>query len=322
LVEEGHDVTLFASGDSLTAANLVTGCDQALRLREPAVRDSVAPHVVQLEDVFRRRDEFDVMHFHGGYLHMPMARHLQIPHITTMHGRLDLPELEPLFHEFRALPLVSITDAQRKPLSFANWVATVHHGIPPALFTFQPTPGEYFAFIGRISPEKRLDRAIEIAKRLQVPLRIAAKVDAVDREYFASTIEPLLQTPLVEFLGEVGDRAKDELLGNARALLFPIDWPEPFGLVMIEALACGTPVIAYRHGSVPEVLLDGQTGFIVSDMEGAVQAARTVHLLSRERCREHFERYFTAHCMAQHYLRVYDRITQQRGVSPREDAYA
>jgi glycosyltransferase involved in cell wall biosynthesis len=321
LVTQGHDVTLFASGDSTTQAKLVATCRQALRLRDNVVADQIAPHIVQLEEVYRRRDDFDVIHFHAGYLHLPVARRLQMPHLTTLHGRLDLPELAPLFREFPSLPLVSITDAQRRPLLWANWLATVHHGVPPQRFHFQPTPGDYLVFLGRISPEKRVDRAIEIALRFEMPIRIAAKVDPVDRAYFEARIEPLLQHPLVEYLGEVGDRDKDELLGHARALLFPIDWPEPFGLVMIEALACGTPVIAYRHGSVPEIIEDGVTGFVVNDIESAVQAAGRVHTLNRADCRTRFEQHFTAERMALRYLDVYDRVAAHHGLVPGEDCY-
>ncbi len=257
LVRQGHDVTLFASGDSVTAAQLVPACPSSLRL-DRSCEDQLAHHVLMLEHVVQRAAEFDVLHFHVDYLHFPFSRRQPTPHVTTLHGRLDIPDLVPLYREFNGVPLVSISDAQREPLPWANWLATVYHGLPPDLYRFRGEPGGYLAFLGRISPEKRVDRAIEIAQRVRMPLRIAAKIDAVDQAYFEREIEPLLDDPLVEYVGEIGETEKDEFLGNAQALLFPIDWPEPFGLVMIEALACGTPVIAYRHGSVPEVLDDGE----------------------------------------------------------------
>jgi glycosyltransferase involved in cell wall biosynthesis len=318
LVELGHEVTLFASSDSITRASLVSTGGAALRLRERAVLDSIAPHVVQLEQVYRRRNEFDVVHFHGGYLHWPVMRHQRVRHMTTMHGRLDLPELRPLFHEFRSMPLVSISDSQRAPVEWANWLGTVYHGLPANLFRQGPGDGDYFAFVGRISPEKRVDRAIEIARRLGVRIRIAAKVDAADRTYFKTTILPLLRDPLVEFLDELDDPQKEELLRGARALLFPIDWPEPFGLVMIEALACGTPVIAFGHGSVPEVIEHGVTGYIVEDIDAAVHAAAAVGQLSRQRCRQVFEERFTARRMAQGYVGLYEKIAPARRKAPPE----
>ncbi len=230
---------------------------------------------------FASAGEFDILHFHVDYLHFPLSRRHGFPHLTTLHGRLDLPDLVPLYQEYREMPVVSISRAQTEPLPWANWVGTVHHGLPDHLLTFHPEPGSYLAFLGRISPEKRLDRAIEIAIRSHLPLKIAAKVDKVDREYFETAIRPLLDNPLVDYLGEIGDRDKAEFLGRAMALLFPIDWEEPFGLVMIEAMACGTPVIAWRRGSVPEVMRDGVSGFIVDDVEGAVQAVSRLAHLSR-----------------------------------------
>jgi glycosyltransferase involved in cell wall biosynthesis len=304
LVGQGHDVTLFASGDSVTEARLVAGCRQSLRLDRQCV-DRLAPQIVMLEQVFKDAGRFDVIHFHVDYLHFPLSRRQAVRQVTTLHGRLDIPELDPLYREFHGMPVVSISDAQREPLPFANWLGTVHHGIPPDLYTFREQPGRYLAFLGRISPEKRVDRAIEIAERLSMPLSIAAKVDAVDREYFEHVVRPLLESPYAEYVGEIGEGEKDELLGNAYALLFPIDWPEPFGLVMIEAMACGTPVIAYRRGSVPEVLEEGVTGFMVTGLEDAVQAAERVGGLSRRRCREMFERRFTASRMAHDYLAIY-----------------
>ena len=310
LVRQGHDVTLFASGDSVTKARFVSGCRRSLRLDKHCV-DQMAHHVVMLEQVYRRAAEFDVIHFHVDYLHFGLSRRESVTRVTTLHGRLDLPDLIPLYQEFRDEPVVSISTSQRTPIPWANWQATVYHGLPEDLYTFRPGPGSYLAFLGRISPEKRVDRAIEIARRVGMPLRIAAKVDAVDEEYFATTIEPLLDHPLIEFVGEIGDAEKDEFLGNASMLLFPIDWPEPFGLVMIEAMACGTPVIAYSNGSVPEVMEQGRTGFIVDSLEEAIEAVRHVPQLSRERCREIFEQRFTAERMAHEYVRVYERLIHQ-----------
>jgi glycosyltransferase involved in cell wall biosynthesis len=311
LVRQGHDVTLFASGDSVTKARLVAVTRRSLRLDKHCV-DRMAHHMLLLEHVFRRVDEFDIVHFHIDYLHFPLSRRHRFAHVTTLHGRLDIPDLVPLYEEYREMPVVSISDAQRAPLPFANWQATVYHGIPEDLYRFREAPGRYLAFLGRISPEKRVDRAIEIAKRVEMPLKIAAKVDQVDREYFEDYIRPRLDHPLVEYVGEIGEGEKDEFLGNAYALLFPIDWPEPFGLVMIEAMACGTPVIAYRKGSVPEVMEEGRTGFIVETLEDAVRAVRRVPELSRRRCREVFEERFTASRMARDYVAVYERILAGR----------
>jgi glycosyltransferase involved in cell wall biosynthesis len=307
LVRQGHDVTLFASGDSETSATLVAPCRRSLRLDRQCV-DQLAHHILALEMVARRRTSFDIIHFHVDYLHFPLSRRLDVPHVTTLHGRLDLPDLVPLYREFPEMPVVSISNAQRKPLPWVNWVGTVYHGLPSDLYRFRPEPGTYLAFLGRISPEKRVDRAIEIARRIGLPLKIAAKVDAIDRAYFAEKIEPLLRDPLVDYVGEIGDGEKDEFLGNAFALLFPIDWPEPFGLVMIEALACGTPVIAYRHGSVPEVLQDGETGFIVDTLDSAVKAAERVAGIDRRRCRAVFDERFTAARMARDYVALYERL--------------
>ncbi len=311
LVRMGHEVTLFASGDSETSARLVACCRRSLRMDQRCV-DQMAHHVLMMERVLRRADEFDVVHFHIDYLHFPVSRHRGLAHVTTLHGRLDIPDLVPLYREFREMPVVSISNAQREPLFFANWQATVYHGLPSDMYRFRAEPGKYFAFVGRISPEKRVDRAIEIARRVGIPLKIAAKVDRVDRDYFETAVEPLLRDPLVEFVGEIGDGEKDEFLGDAYALLFPIDWPEPFGLVMIEAMACGTPVIAYRHGSVPEVMEEGRTGFIVESLEEAVAAARRVPELSRARCRAVFDERFTSARMAGDYLQVYDDLVRRK----------
>jgi glycosyltransferase involved in cell wall biosynthesis len=264
--------------------------------------------VLLLEEVYRRADAFDVIHFHLDYLHYPISRRQHTPHVTTLHGRLDIPELGPLYREFDDMPVVSISDAQRLPLDGADWQATVYHGLPPDLYRFRPEAEDYFAFLGRISPEKRVDRAIEIVERVDVPLKIAAKVDPVDQAYFANEIEPMLDHPLVEYVGEIDEAEKGAFLGNAAALLFPIDWPEPFGLVMIEALACGTPVVAYRHGSVPEVLTDEPVGFVVTDLDEAVQAARKVHEVDRRACRAYFEERFLVSRMARDYLNVYEQL--------------
>jgi glycosyltransferase involved in cell wall biosynthesis len=251
LVCQGHEVTLFASGDSVTKAHLVAACRRSLRLDKHCI-DQLSHQVLMLEHVFQRAAEFDIVHFHVDYLHFPLSRREQLTHVTTLHGRLDIPDLVPLYHEFRDMPVVSISNCQREPLPWANWQATIYHGVPADTYQFRAEPGSYLAFLGRISPEKRVDRAIKIARQVQIPLKIAAKVDRVDKDYFEGVVEPLLRDSLIEFVGEIGDGEKDEFLGHAYALLFPIDWPEPFGLAMIEAMACGTPVIAYRSGAVPE----------------------------------------------------------------------
>jgi glycosyltransferase involved in cell wall biosynthesis len=315
LVRLGHDVTLFASGDSTTAARLIAPCPRALRL-DATIVDRLAPHILMLEMVARRAHEFDIIHFHSDYLQFPLTRRLDVAHVTTLHGRLDLPELAPLYREFSDTPVVSISDAQRTPLPWARWVGTIHHGLPTSLYRFSDQPGAYLAFLGRISPEKRVDRAIAIARQAGLPLKIAAKVDDADRQYFEREIRHLLDDPLVEFLGEIDDAAKQSLLGNALALLFPIDWPEPFGIVMAEALACGTPVIAFRHGSVPEVIEDGVTGFIVESIDEAVAAVRRIPELSRRRCRDVFEARFSARRMATDYVRLYTRLIATRTQQP------
>ncbi|MGE5570814.1 MAG: glycosyltransferase family 4 protein [Rhodospirillales bacterium] len=310
LVRQGHEVTLFASGDSVTSARLIPCCSRALRLSK--CQDPFAFHVLMLERVFQNGRHFDIHHFHIDYMHYPFSRRSLTANVTTLHGRLDLPELRHLYSEFRDVPVVSISDAQRTPLRWLNWQATVHHGLPAGLHTFREKQGKYLVFLGRISPEKRVDLAIQIAIRAGMELKIAAKVDSADREYFETEIRPLLGHPLIEFIGEVGDAEKDELLGNAYALLFPIDWPEPFGLVMIEALACGTPVIACRRGSVQEILDDGVTGFIVDKPLDAVQAIERVARLNRRACRETFERRFSAERMAAQYLETYRAVITGR----------
>jgi glycosyltransferase involved in cell wall biosynthesis len=314
LVRLGQEVTLFASADSVTAARLIAPVAQSIR-PVPGNQDWLAYHAIQMDALRQHACEFDVVHFHTDVLHFPTALLLGLPHLTTLHGRLDLPQLAPLLRHFSASPLVSISDAQRLPQADANWAGTVHHGLPADLYQPSMRADDYFLFLGRTSPEKRLDRAIEIARRCGMPLVIGAKVDAADAAYFEREIAPLLKAPGVHFLGEVGQREKRELLGHAKALLFPIDWPEPFGLVMIEAFSCGTPVIAYRHGSVPEILEDGVTGFIVADQEEAVDAARRIDAIDRAACRAAFERRFTATHMAQAYLRIYERLLSSGSAS-------
>ena len=307
LVHQGHRVTLFASGDSRTSAELVPAWPRALRL-DPGRPEPIALHVVMLERVFKRAAEFDVLHFHCDGLHMSLAQRSRSPCLTTLHGRLDIPGLDALYAQFKDLPLVSISHAQRQPLGWANWAGTVHHGLPLTLHRPTYAPGKYLAFLGRVAAEKGVDRAIEIARRVGLPLKIAAKVDRADWDYFRQTIEPLLAGPDIEFVGEISEREKTAFLGDALALLFPIDWPEPFGLAMIEALACGTPVIAFRRGSVPEVIDDGVTGFIVDDLDAAVQAVAPARGLDRRRCRETFERRFSASRMAQQYCDIYETL--------------
>jgi glycosyltransferase involved in cell wall biosynthesis len=316
LVRLGHEVTLFASGDSLTRAKLEAPCPRALRL-DPTCEDSLAPHILMLGQVYQRAHEFDVIHCHTNYLGLPLVPFVSTPTVLTLHGRLDVPELGPLFRAYPQVALVSISDAQRQPLSGVTWAATVYHGLPLDLYSFHPRPGGSLLFLGRISPEKRPDAAIRIACQAGVPLRIAAKVDKVDQAYFDTTIRPLLDHPLVEFLGEVDERQKRRLLGEALALLFPIDWPEPFGLVMIEALACGTPVIARRRGSVPEVVRDGVTGFICETDAEMVAAVRQVAQLERAACRRAFEERFSVQRMAQEYLAVYEQyLTTRQHIVP------
>ncbi|MFO7305904.1 MAG: glycosyltransferase family 4 protein [Gammaproteobacteria bacterium] len=312
LVKQGHDVTLFATGDSVTSAQLVASTPRALRL-DPTVKDYTPYAVLQLEHVRQRAHEFDIIHFHSDFMHLPLVREL-VPNraVTTMHGRLDLSDYKPLFDEFTDVALVSISNHQRTPLPHVNWVATVYHGLPSTVCPFQPNPrGDYFAFLGRISPEKRPDRAIEITRRAGVKLKIAAKVDVVDEPYFRREIEPLLSQPHVEFIGEINEEQKADFLGNALGLLFPIDWPEPFGLVMIEAMSCGTPCIAWRAGSVPEIVEPHVTGFVVDSIDDAVDAVRRVPSLDRAQVRARFEQRFSAERMARDYLEVYQKLLLQ-----------
>lgn len=312
LVRQGHDVTLFASGDSHTSAELIPVCSQAL-WRDTTVWDTLTHHVRQLELVARNAPRFDVLHFHGDPFHFPLVRRLPCRHVTTLHGRMLPADHGPLFREFAEAPLVSISNNQREPIPWANWCGTVHHGLPPDELPFREATGDYLLFLGRIMREKRLDLAVEIARRAGLRLKVAAKLYPGERDYFHEEIEPLLRESrsFVDYLGEVGGRDREELLANARALLFPIDWPEPFGLVMIEALACGTPVIAFRRGSVPEVVDDGVTGFVVDGVDDAVWAVARVGELSRRRCRRAFEERFTAARMARDYVALYERLLAQ-----------
>jgi glycosyltransferase involved in cell wall biosynthesis len=311
LVDLGHDVTLFASGDSVTSANLEAAWPRALRL-DPSIRDALAPHMLLLEKVRRVAHEFDVLHFHLDYLPFPLFSGLDTPFVTTLHGRLDLPELQPMFDTFTDAPVVSISDSQRLPLQQANWLNTIYHGLPDGLLTPQPQKKpEYLAFLGRICPEKRVDTAIKIAALSGLPLKIAAKVDKVDQDYFKAEIEPLLSQAHVEFVGEINEAQKPEFLSGAKALLFPIDWSEPFGLVMIESMACGTPVIAFNRGSVPEVIDHGLTGYIVEDVQGAVAALQRIDELSRDAIRAQFDKRFSAKTMAQNYVDGYTALVQR-----------
>ena len=306
LVRQGHEVTLFASGDSETSARLIPCAPQALRLA--GVKDPLALHVLMVERVLQMAHEFDVVHFHIDYLHLPLMRRIRVLYLTTLHGRLDLPEIYPFYKEFRDAPFVSISDAQRRPLPFINWVGTVHHGLPRDLYRPSYGPGKYLAFLGRISPEKRPDRAIDLAERVGVPLLMAAKVDRADQDYFEEVIKPRLSSPWVEFVGEISEAEKQEFLAGALALLMLIDWPEPFGIVMIEANACGTPVIAWRCGSVPEIIEPGRNGYIVESMEEAEKAVEELSRISRRECRRVFEERFTAERMARDYLKLYESL--------------
>ncbi|MEZ0605674.1 glycosyltransferase family 4 protein [Paraburkholderia sp. IW21] len=313
LVGLGHDVTLFASGDSQTGARLEPAWPHSLRL-DPEIGDTFAPHLVLLEKVRRVAHMFDVLHFHLSYLPFPTFSPLGVPFVTTLHGRLDLPELQPVFDMFPQAPVVSISHSQRMPLPSANWLDTIYHGLPENLLVPQPqTQPAYLAFLGRICAEKRVDLAIEIAARAGLPLKIAAKVDRADEAYFRNVVQPLLSRPNVEFIGEINDAQKARFLSGARALLFPIDWSEPFGLVMIEAMACGTPVIAFNRGSVPEVIAHGVTGYIVEDVSAAVDAVTRLDALSRTDIRAAFVRRFTSMIMAQHYMDIYTSLARTAG---------
>jgi glycosyltransferase involved in cell wall biosynthesis len=312
LVELGHDVTLFASGDSVTSAKLEPVWPRALRL-DPGIRDRVAPHMLLMELVRRQAEQFDVLHFHLDYYSFSVFQRQDTPFVTTMHGRLDLPELQPIFDTFNDVPVISISDNQRQPLPQAHWLSTVYHGLPENLLKPIPNvkPG-YLAFLGRISPEKRVDRAIRIAQAAGMKIKIAAKLDKADRAYYEEEIKPLFALPHVEYIGEISEAEKTEFLGNAHALLFPIDWPEPFGLVMIEAMACGTPVIAFNRGSVPEVIENGVSGFVVEDELSAIAAVKRLDTLSREKVRGAFEARFSSKVMAQNYVNVYEELLRQK----------
>jgi glycosyltransferase involved in cell wall biosynthesis len=310
LIARGHDVTLFASGDSVTNARLRSVCKNALRMDDDCI-DPIIYHYTMMEMVEKESPEFDIIHAHIDYMYFPIMRRSKNLYITTLHGRLDIPELEPLFREYSEIPLVSISDSQRKPVPGSNWMGTVYHGLPLDLYTFNRTGGNYLVFVGRVSPEKRIDRAIEIAKEAGIMIRIAAKIDKVDRDYYESKIAPLLDHPLVDFIGEVGEKEKEELLGNALGLLYPIDWPEPFGLAMIEAMACGTPVVAYNCGSVPEVVDEGLTGFVVNSHREAVAAVKKLSQLDRKICRSVFEKRFSAKRMVDDYLAIYESMINE-----------
>jgi glycosyltransferase involved in cell wall biosynthesis len=322
LVELGHDVTLFASADAGTKGRLAAVRDQAIRLDPAPLKSDLAAHMTQLSEVRRRADEFDVIHFHTDIIHFPFFEDMAERTVTTLHGRLDLKDLPEVYSRWPRYPLVSISTAQRKPLPFANWAATVHHGMAARLYRHSPESEGYLAFLGRISPEKRPDRAIAVATRLGRRLKIAAKVDNADTAYFHESIAPLLDNPLVEFVGEIGDGEKSAFLGGADALLFPIDWPEPFGLVMIEAMACGTPVVAYDCGSVREVVEPGVTGYIVGNDDEAAAAVELATKLDRGQVRRNFEARFSAHAMARRYLDLYHRLCDVGETSARSGAAA
>lgn len=307
LVRKGHEVTLFASGDSTTSARLVSPCTDSLRLNDNCL-DHLAHHLILLEQVFGRREQFDIIHFHLDYLHFPFSRRHGVPNITTLHGRLDIPDLVPLYREFREMKVVSISGSQRRPLSWIEWQGTVHHGLPPDLYRLGQGEGGYLAFLGRVSPEKGLANAVHIACQARMILKVAAKIDKADRDYFEETLRPLMDHQLVEFVGEIGEKDKNDFLGNARALLFPIEWDEPFGLVMIESMACGTPVIAFPRGSVPEVIRDGISGFLVSSIDEAAAAVGRISEIDRRLCRRDFLERFSAGRMAKDYLTIYDAV--------------
>ncbi|HYG39241.1 MAG TPA: glycosyltransferase family 4 protein, partial [Cytophagales bacterium] len=309
LVKMGHEVTLFASGDSITKARLIPCCTESLRLNKNC-EDQLTHHFIMLEKVIREMNNFDVIHYHIDYFHFLSSRiYNRVPHLTTLHGRLDIPDLVPLYREYYEMPVNSISYAQRNPLSWINWTGNVYHGLPMDLFTPGGGAGDYLAFLGRVSPEKGVDKAIEIATQAEMPLKIAAKIDHADKDYFEEKIKHLLDHPLIEFIGEINEKDKQTFLGEAKALLFPIDWQEPFGLVMIESMACGTPVIAFNVGSVPEIMEDGKTGFIVSSTSEAVKALDTLSSIDRLDCRKIFEERFTADRMAKEYVALYKSLT-------------
>src|SRR6187397_1156792 len=309
LVALGHEVTLFASGDSCTSAKLEAFWPRALRL-DGSIRDPNALHMAMLEHVRRRADEFDFLHFHLDYYPFSLFSRQRTPWATTLHGRLDLPEHQPVFDTFSDAPVISISNSQRRPLPQARWIKTIHHGLPERLLMPQSAKPSYFAFLGRVAPEKRLDTAIRIARHCGVPLKVAAKIDRADRDYYDETIKPMMNSPLVEYVGEINDHEKSAFLSGAIALLVPIDWPEPFGLVMIEAMACGTPVIAFNRGSVPEIIDEGLTGFVVEDIISAAGVVKRLPQLDRAAIRKQFEKRFTARRMALDYLAAYRSLTE------------
>lgn len=310
LVNKGHEVTLFASGDSVTRAVLISSIDKALRLNRSCV-DPMAHQIVQMKDVLDHASGFDIIHFHTDYLHFPFTGQFGPPCITTLHGRLDIPDLQSVYNTFSEEHVVSISENQKIPLPQANWVGTVYHGLPLHLHRPGNGSGKYLAFLGRISPEKGIEQAIEIAINTNMHLKIAAKVDKADEHYFNTCVRHLLDHPLIEYVGEIDETAKTFFLGEASALLFPINWEEPFGLVMIESMACGTPVVAFNHGSVSEVLDEGKSGFIVNQVTEAVEALAQIHTLSRGVVRYVFEQRFTASRMANDYIHLYKRIMDQ-----------
>lgn len=313
LLDLGCDVTLFASADSRTRARLIPMRDRAIRLDSTAPKSESAAHLAMLQQIRERVREFDVLHFHLEHLHFPVFEQYAHRTVTTLHGRLDFKDYPALYRAWAQYPLVSISQRQRMPLAEANWLGTVHHGLPPSAFPFRPGPaGEYLAFLGRMSPDKRPHLAIELALKAGVPLKIAAKIDDVDRDYFEEAIRPTLSNPLIEFVGEIGEADKRAFLGGALALLFPIDWPEPFGLVMIESLACGTPVIAWNQGSVPEVIDEGITGRIVQCEREALDAIEWAYGVDRARIRQVFERRFSSQAMARRYLKLYRKLLRLR----------
>jgi glycosyltransferase involved in cell wall biosynthesis len=319
LVRQGHDVTLFASGDSVTAARLVPVCERSLRLSED-ITEPMAYYALLLDKVFAQAEDFDILHFHIDYAHFPLTRHLSSSTVTTLHGRLDLPDLQPVYRHFKGIPLISISYAQRRPLEFAGWVGNVYHGLPRDLLSLREGNGGYLAFLGRFSPEKRADRAIRIALRTGIPLKIAAKIDRADRAYFESVVKPLLSNPGVEYIGEISESEKSDFLGNAYAYLFPIDWPEPFGLTIIEAMACGTPTIAFRCGSVPELIEHDVTGYIVDSEDEAVRGVKRIAELDRQQIRSVFEERFTAARMAEDYLDLFEQTIRMHSASHFEAA--
>jgi glycosyltransferase involved in cell wall biosynthesis len=315
LVRQGHEVTLFASGDSRTSARLVPTSERSLRL-DTSCKDYLAHQMVQLARVFAEAQRFDLIHYHIDYLHYPFSACQTTPHVTTLHGRLDLPDLAPVYRAFPDVPVVSISNAQRAPLPWINWVGTIYHGLPLDLYRAHAQSAGYLAFLGRISPEKRVDRAIEIARRSGLRIKIAAKIDDNDRAYYEREIAPLFDDPLVDYVGEIGESEKNDFLGGAVALIFPVDWPEPFGLVMIEAMACGTPVITCRRGSIPEVIDEGVTGFIVDDVDAAVAAVSRLGELDRRRCRAVFEERFSVSRMARDYVALYEELAGEEAHAP------